>query len=307
MESSDEYTPGGSRSEKYAARLLAWCGLALLIASPVWLLLTGHTSFRVSADTGRPPVSLWSAMLPALVGLVLTRLVPPRMAVIEPLAGARRARVRGEMWVLVAMAVAFPVLLALLPPEVSRGAGYAVLKVVLFLVVPLAAFRSLRGTGPRPRAVSARVPRARWWFPLPAVVAWFYLSQVSVLAPPPVAAESLPDPVTLAVVSVVTLLTAGVLEEFFYRGFLQTRLERLVGRWPAILVASLLFAAMHLPTHLGSTAVITELATVLVFQGLFGVFCGYLWSRYRNIWMPVVVHILVNLAYVDLLLGWLGR
>lgn len=44
------------------------------------------------------------------------------------------------------------------------------------------------------------------------------------------------------------LLLAGFTEEFFFRGFLQTRLERLTGtRWGAVLVASVLFGVYHLP------------------------------------------------------------
>lgn len=44
------------------------------------------------------------------------------------------------------------------------------------------------------------------------------------------------------------LVLAGFTEEFFFRGFLQTRLEPLVrSRWLAVLVASLLFGVYHLP------------------------------------------------------------
>ncbi|NJD20588.1 MAG: CPBP family intramembrane metalloprotease [Gemmatimonadetes bacterium] len=44
------------------------------------------------------------------------------------------------------------------------------------------------------------------------------------------------------------LLLAGFTEEFFFRGFLQTRLEALMGRpWPALLLASVLFAVYHVP------------------------------------------------------------
>ncbi|WP_176797853.1 CPBP family intramembrane glutamic endopeptidase [Actinopolyspora mzabensis] len=283
------------------------CGLAVLVAAPLWLLLTGNTSFPGSSDEGAPPMTLWQAMLPPLVGIVLTRVLPLGLAETDPLSRSPRALVFRQMWVLLVAALAFPIVIAVLPTGISRGLWYAILKVLLFLVVPLVAFRLLRRGQPHSAAVVVRVPRLRWLAPLPAVLAWFYLSRVSSLAPPPYPAAALPDPVTLAVVSLVTLLTAGVLEEIFYRGFLQTRLESLLGRWPAITVASLLFAAMHLPTHLHSGSVVTGLATVLVYQGLFGVFCGYLWSRYRNIWIVIAVHIVVNLAYVDLLLGWLGR
>lgn len=44
------------------------------------------------------------------------------------------------------------------------------------------------------------------------------------------------------------MLTAGFTEEFMFRGFLQTRLERLIrSRWLAVIPTSLLFGIYHLP------------------------------------------------------------
>lgn len=44
------------------------------------------------------------------------------------------------------------------------------------------------------------------------------------------------------------LVLAGFTEEFFFRGFLQTRVERLVGsKWLAVPAVSLLFGVYHLP------------------------------------------------------------
>ncbi|SFD99844.1 hypothetical protein SAMN04487819_106173 [Actinopolyspora alba] len=175
-------------------------------------------------------MTLWQTMLPPLVGMVLTRLVPLRIALTDPLSRARQALVFREMWVLLLAAIAFPTVIAVLPAGISRGLWYAVLKVLLFLVVPLVTFRLLRGAEQSTSAIAVRVPRSCWLAPLLVVLAWFYLSRISPLAPPPYPVTGLPDPVTLAVASLVTLLTAGVLEEIFYRGFLQTRLENLVGR-----------------------------------------------------------------------------
>jgi membrane protease YdiL (CAAX protease family) len=134
---------------------------------------------------------------------------------------------------------------------------------------------------------------------LPAALVWFYLSELSPLSPP--TPSDLPDAVTLAVGSAFTLLTASVLEEVFYRGWLQTRTETLLGRWPAIALSSLLFAVMHLPRFVEDGDLLLGLASVIAFQGTFGLLQGYLWSRYRNLWMPIAVHIAVNLIYVDLL------
>ncbi|WP_245193083.1 CPBP family intramembrane glutamic endopeptidase [Amycolatopsis alba] len=70
-------------------------------------------------------------------------------------------------------------------------------------------------------------------------------------------------------------------------------LEALFGRWPGILLSSLLFAWLHLPTHGQGTLPLT-LGAIVAFQGFFGLFTGYLWSRYRNLWAPIAAHTAMN-------------
>lgn len=269
--------------------------VALLAVAVGGLALTGNLSVRVSADTFVAPIPLQIVILPVAVGLLLARLVPLRLEPTDPLAGVERRRVRRELWWLVGMAVAFPLLGGLLPLELR-----AVLKVVLFLVVPLLVFRLVRGTNEKARALRNPREAVRWLAPIPAVLAFVVLNEFNPWTPA-APADGLPDPVTLAVISLITLLTASVLEEVFYRGWLQTRVETLLGRWPAIAVSSVLFAAMHVPSHVSAGAVGVGLATIVAVQGTFGLLQGYLWSRYRNLWAPIAIHVVINLIYVDFL------
>lgn len=268
----------------------------MFVLAYAWLLLTGNTEISASADPGAAKLSLWGAAVPTLAAMLLARLVPPKATVPLPLTELPRRRLVKETWVLVAAALTFA-----LTSGVARDAGllYILAKVVLLLIVPLIAFRLLRGGGPAAKAVPRPVT---WLAPLPAVLAWFLLSEVGPLATPLTA--NLPDPVTLAVGSLITLLTAGVLEEVFYRGWLQTRIEALYGRWPAILASALLFALMHL-SHVDPETPVLGLASIVAFQGVFGLMQGYLWSRYRNIWAIILIHVIVNLIYVDMLLALL--
>lgn len=283
-------------------------GRGLLVASAVifaaaigGLAITGEHSVRFSSDESAEPYPLWMPLASALIVLLLTRLVPPRLTTLDPLADIDRERITREVWVLVGTAVAFPALvIAAAAAGMTRDVVYGPLKVLMFLVIPLVAFRALRGSGPTARWI-ARLNRTRALAPIVPIAAWFLLARLGPLAPPAIAPESLPDPVTVAVASVITLLTAGVLEEVFYRGLLQTRLESLVGRWPAIATSSILFAAMHIASHVHASTLAVDLATIVAVQGTFGVMQGYLWSRYRNIWAPIVIHIAVNLVYLDLL------
>jgi len=52
--------------------------------------------------------------------------------------------------------------------------------------------------------------------------------------------------------------------------------------------------------HLSAMGV--GLATLLTWHGSFAMFQGYVWSRYRNIWITALVHIVTNLIYVDWLI-----
>jgi uncharacterized protein len=92
----------------------------------------------------------------------------------------------------------------------------------------------------------------------------------------------------------LTFFTANVVEELFYRVALQTRLEATLGRWPGILLTGLLFAFMHLPTHGQLGSALAGLGAITIHQGVFGLFVGYLWSRYRNVWVLIAAHSIVN-------------
>ena len=100
------------------------------------------------------------------------------------------------------------------------------------------------------------------------------------------------DPVYLVGAVVVTFLTASLLEELFFRVWLQTRLEAVLGRWAGIAVASTLFAVMHANRLQDNLA--EGLATIIVFNGGFGLLMGYLWSRYRAVWPIFVAHAATN-------------
>ena len=84
----------------------------------------------------------------------------------------------------------------------------------------------------------------------------------------------------LRVVSGV-VLAAAVAEELLFRGFLQGALEHRRGRWPAIILTSLLFAVLHDPWRL-----------VPVF--FIGVLLGYLTSRGGSIYYAMVAHAVTN-------------
>ncbi|RNL85875.1 CPBP family intramembrane metalloprotease [Halostreptopolyspora alba] len=188
-----------------------------------------------------------------------------------------------------------------------RGLGggepaHTLLKLSLLLAVPLVLFWWRRGSGAA-WTVGRQKPELRnRWAPAIPVAAWFALSYTGPFALPYSDAATTMDALTLVLTMTVVFLVNSLLEEVFYRRWLQTRWEAVLGAWPAIVLTSLLWAAWHVGIQ-GEGDLSLDLASAFVNQGVIGLFLGYLWSRYRRMWPILVVHGLINSA--TLLLGLL--
>ncbi|WP_146251332.1 CPBP family intramembrane glutamic endopeptidase [Nocardia tenerifensis] len=248
--------------------------LLVFTAAVATLIWTGHTGLRYSADSD-DTLPMWMLGLTVFGGLAAAWLVPPKHREDEPPQGdSRTAR---QAWWLFALALAFTIGFALSP----GGNGWFLgLKLPLLLAVPLI-FR-LASWHEWYRVDT----EGRWLRPLPAVLT--FLALFTLFGHD--YTGSRPD--VIAVVGVFVL--NAMLEEIFYRVWLQTRLEAGVGRWPAILVTALVFASWHAVIH-GGNGFGVDLAAAFVHIGGYGVFLGYLWSRYRNPWLLFLVHGIINL------------
>ena len=80
----------------------------------------------------------------------------------------------------------------------------------------------------------------------------------------------------LLVVSVL----AGVGEELLFRGAVQGGLERWVGPWPALVIASLIFGLLHSVTW-----------SYIILATFMGAYLGVLWNYSGNLLAPIVAHV----------------
>ena len=78
-------------------------------------------------------------------------------------------------------------------------------------------------------------------------------------------------------------LTVGVYEEFFFRGYLQFTLASGIGFWPAAILLSLVFAAVHITNPGESLAGIPDLFAIALF------FCLTL-RRTGDLWFAIGFH-----------------
>lgn len=267
-------------------------GAAVLLLSLAILPLTGHGLVSGSSDAGIGGQPLWMLVLPLLAGTVLTLAIPPKSVDFATVTGPRRVLVH-RMWLLVGLAVLFPLVIGV--GGLGQSGWYLILKVGLFLLVPVVAFRFIRDKD-QPAKQPRWFPRTAlpWLAPIPVIAVWALLTFVGPLAGPIPTIQQYPDPVYVAVAAVLSLLTASIGEEIFYRYLLQSHVEAVFGRWIGILVSALLFAMMHVPTHGGGEAGWVVVAAAISIQGVGGVFLGLLWARYRNIWANFTVHAMIN-------------
>lgn len=97
------------------------------------------------------------------------------------------------------------------------------------------------------------------------------------------------DAVGLIAMGLAAVIVAPLAEELLFRGLVLRQIRQRVGAFPALLLSSVLFAAMH-----GDPA---QMLTYSVLGAGFGL--GYLWSG--SLWTPVIMHALWNLAAVVLM------
>lgn len=187
------------------------------------------------------------------------------------------------------------------------------LKIGLLLIVPLAALR-LAGYGANDFLLGWQDDRRRI-LRLPLAFVLGVLVNVGRI---PEIRQALAGGAThpmagIALGMILPLFTAGLPEEIFFRGFLQTRLESVLGRVAAIVLAALLFTAWHLPSrYLLSTGVegrAGDLGSVLLGTGLpvliVGLLLGLAWDRWRN--LPTLVALHWGVDTLPAVASFLGR
>ncbi len=105
------------------------------------------------------------------------------------------------------------------------------------------------------------------------------------------------SPALISRVALDHLVQNGPIEEFFWRGLVQTRLQRFGSAW-AIVLTALIFALAHLAAQLQGTDgdVLLATARCITNQASTGLAFGVIFHRTRSLLAPSVVHVLLNTA-----------
>lgn len=253
------------------------------VGSIVTMMVAMPEGNTVSADAEAPALSNWAIIGPSLVGIALTLALPWR-AVPMPAVPVKQRQLLVTTTVLPVLLAVFVLATILLP---LQGEDYILGKFVLLILLPAVLLLVVRGSV----RIETRSGAWRWWAPLVVLAVWFYLSEVAPWNPPYDPGDI--DTNLLIVAAVATAITASIGEELFFRRWLQTRMEAVLGAWAGIGVTSVLFGLMHLGSH-GSGDLWLDIARVIAIQGTFGWFMGVLWWRYRNLTIVILAHLISN-------------
>lgn len=100
---------------------------------------------------------------------------------------------------------------------------------------------------------------------------------------------------------ILAFFTAGFVEEFFFRGILQSRLAGSLGsEWRGLLIASLLFGLIHLPMYFFSSFepthgnLVWSLTSAITEPAMVGILLGVIWLKTHNLMGPILLH-----AFID--------
>lgn len=286
---------------KSFGRLLKWGAAAAVTALAVALVLNPFVPMHV---TGAVAMTHWTLLLPVAVGVVL-------IAVLTDHGRSRRldqrVRVALEghsmpyelawlMLLLVLFAIAtlgVSFFAEVFFPAVSWEVMMPPVRILLLFVLPLVVvdlggFTTAGYSTVMPMIAMSVNERWRWMGAVPSVVVLALMALLIYPAPAP-------DAVVVVAAVVAIVAAVAVPEEIFFRALLQTRLERVLGRWAGLLAGAVLFtaASVYLSEFGDFSRQAQELefgvVSALAFYAGVGVLQGYLWAAYRNIWLNILL------------------
>lgn len=297
---------GQGRTFRSGAAGLALAGLA--VVGGAVLAAAGIVGGPVSLSevTWHGAEAFWGVWLPVAAGVLLTWLLGSRTGQGELDRRVRDAMeghpVRLELALLLGMLLGFAVgtaglyaLFRLVSEELPASAALPVTRLVFLFVLPVLFVDqggfSLSGHGTRMPRLSMAVREPWRWLGLITVAA--------VGAPVLVGLHAAEVPTPTATLFVVPAVLVGVsaIEEIFFRGMVQTRLELVAGRPSAVVVTAILYALAHAVGNyynayapLGGEGASGQVSVALVTYGVQGLLLGYVWIRYRNMWVNILLH-----------------
>jgi len=101
--------------------------------------------------------------------------------------------------------------------------------------------------------------------------------------------KSAEQPIQLLLMLFSVVFVVPWTEELLFRGYLQSWLKQIFGRFPAVLLSALLFALFHYAAEQKH-----ENGAILSSILVLGIFLGYAKERMDSLWAPIGLHTAFN-------------
>ncbi|RKD69565.1 CAAX prenyl protease-like protein [Sinobaca qinghaiensis] len=265
---------------------IVWLTFTIIIVSAIWLIIRNNGMIKTSADYEELTsfFQIWVVVgLPAL----LLYLLPKQKASNNPFSQSPIKKLRLQATILFIMGLLFLIAM-MLTPEESVFDYFYLYKLLFLFIIPFIIIKIV----PAPPMNQSYAKPVQWLYPMLVAVLWIYMYFFS-----PLSLTSNADYeiglLYLFIGAAVSFILNSVLEELFYRVWLQTRLEVLLGTWPAVCATAMLWALWHTAIQ-GGGSLDLAITNAIVYQGVIGLFLGFLWAKYRNVWVLILIHGLMN-------------
>ncbi len=143
---------------------------------------------------------------------------------------------------------------------------------------------------------------------LPAIIATVAVTAAFCIGLAPF--DNRPTVLKVAVEGIVYYIGVGIMEELYLRGLLQNFIEKCFGKRKnaslyAIMIASTLFGVGHIFGALGQPVITIICKTI--WAAALGVYFGVVYIRTRNLWVPIVLHTLIDLCGIPFCFSSVGQ
>lgn len=265
---------------------IVWLAVLAIIVAAIWLIMHNNGKLETSADH-EELTSFWRIWVITGLPALMLLLLPKQKALPHPLLSMPLKKLKVQTILLCISGLLF--FTAMLTTPVRSVLDYFYLyKVIFLLIIPLIIIKIF---STRYRSQWYIRPW-QWLYPMLVTLLWAYMYFVSPIALTSNVNYEM-ELMYVVIGAAISFLLNSVLEEFFYRVWLQTRLEVLLGTWPAICVTAMLWSLWHTAIQ-GGESLDLAISNVLVYQGVLGLFLGFLWAKYRNIWSLILIHGFMN-------------
>lgn len=251
--------------------------LLLILVSALYVQTTQNGLIQTSADTKDKThfMNIWLIyLIPLVVLFVLPLHFKFQPLIQKPLKSERILLILGVLYII----------FVFLTPKPYFELFY-IYKFVLLLLIPLWIIKREKLS-----ILSKANPVIDWSLASIVYVIWLvlYFSPLNNLSN-----ISYDEPYLFVLIfAIISILMNAVLEEAFYRVWLQTRLEHL-GIVSSVCISTVLWSLWHAGIQ-GQGNLLDLSAQALVTHALAGIFLGFFWAKYRNIYLLILIHICMN-------------